>query len=82
MQDKTIKKEIKCAVLGYGPAFNMGKYHCQLIKETKGMRVVSICDLNPERTAVAKKDFPEVTTYNSAEETLKKTDIDLVTIVT
>jgi len=25
MKDKTIGKEIKCAVLGYGPAFNMGK---------------------------------------------------------
>lgn len=82
MEDKVTEKEIKCAVLGYGPAFNMGKYHCKLIREVKGLSLMSICDLNPERTAVAKKDFPEVTTYNSVDEMLKKADIDLVTIVT
>ena len=82
MQNENIEKEIKCAVLGYGPAFNMGKRHCELIKETEGLKLVSICDLNPERTATAKKDFPEVITYNSVEEMLKKAELDLVSIVT
>lgn len=77
-----MREEIPCAVVGYGPAFNMGKAHCEYITETEGLKLVAVCDLNPERTTVAKKDFPGIQTYNELSEMLRKVDIDLVTIVT
>lgn len=75
-------KTIGCAVIGYGPAFNMGKAHCGWIEETRGLEIVAVCDLDPKRTAAAKADFPEVDTYNDLEEMLKDDSIDLVTVVT
>ncbi len=75
-------KVIKCAVVGYGPAFNMGKAHCEWIKATEGLSLVAVCDIDPKRTAVAKQDFPWIKTYTDVGKMLRDADVDLVTIVT
>ena len=76
------EKVIRCGVVGYGPAFNMGKAHCDWIRSTEGLSLVAVCDIDPKRTAVAKKDFPWIEAYNHIDEMLSYADIDLVTIVT
>ena len=72
---------IRGAVIGYGPAFNMGKHHASQMTNTEGIECVAICDIDRSRTRAAKKDFPNVTTYNSLRTMLKKGDYDLISVV-
>ncbi len=73
---------IKCGVVGYGPAFNMGRFHADIISKTRGLELRAIADINPERLEIAKKDFPWIETYTSIEKMLEKSDVECVTIVT
>jgi len=83
MNEKTVRKnKVKCAVIGFGPAFNMGKFHCEQITATNGLELVAICDADPKRTEAAKKDFPKIKTFNDLGKMLKDADFDLVTVVT
>ncbi len=83
MNGKTANKnKIKCAVIGYGPAFNMGKAHCNQIKATEGLELVAVCDADPKRTEAARKDFPEIKTYEDLGKMLGDAEFDLVTVVT
>jgi len=75
-------KTIRCAVIGYGAAFNMGKAHANWINSTKGMKTVAVCDVDPKRTAAAAEDFPGIETYNDLSEMLEKSDFDLAVVVT
>ena len=72
---------IRAAVIGYGPAFNMGKHHASQMAHTEGIECVAICDIDKARTKAAKKDFPGVNTYNSVQTLLKKEDFDFVSVV-
>jgi len=72
---------VSCAVIGYGPAFNMGKAHCNWIQKTKGLDLFAVCDLDPKRTEAAKKDFPGIVTFNDVDDLLEES-FDLATIVT
>jgi len=72
---------IRGAVIGYGPAFNMGKHHASQMTNTDGIECVAICDIDKARTKAAKKDFPNVKTYNSVQTMLKKEDFDLASVV-
>jgi scyllo-inositol 2-dehydrogenase (NADP+) len=72
---------VSCAVVGYGPAFNMGKAHAGWIKKTKGLDLFAICDVDPKRTKAAEEDFPGIQTFNNLDDLLK-VDFDLATIVT
>jgi scyllo-inositol 2-dehydrogenase (NADP+) len=72
---------IRGAVIGYGPAFNMGKHHASQMENTEGIECVAICDIDRARTRAAKKDFPDVNTYNSVRSMLKKEDFDLASVV-
>jgi len=74
-------KVIQGAVIGYGPAFNMGKHHAEQMVNTEGIECVAICDIDRSRTRAAKKDFPDVTTYNNIRTMLKRADFDLVSVV-
>jgi scyllo-inositol 2-dehydrogenase (NADP+) len=78
----TSGKDIGCGVIGFGPAFNMGRYHCELISSTPGLRLVSICDSNPERLRAAQHDFPTVKTYPAIEGVLSDPAVEAVTVVT
>jgi len=73
--------DIKVGVVGYGGAFSISIWHIKEIKQA-GMTLVAIADTDPKRVKVAKKDFPGVQTYTSLGGMLKKSDVDLVVIVT
>ena len=74
--------KIRCAMLGYGGAFNMGKGHSDWINATGRMEAVAACDLDPARMESAKEDFPHFRTYTDVSKMLEDDGIDLVVIIT
>ena len=80
---KRFKKasDIKVGAIGYGGAFNMGKAHLGQMQQA-GMTPVAVAEIDPERLKVASDDFPGIETYPSVAAMLKKSDVDLVAIIT
>lgn len=72
---------IRCGVIGYGGAFNMGRAHGEYITQTEGLELTAVCDLDASRTEAAKADFPHISTYNAVEDLLAAPDVDLAVIV-
>ena len=72
------KKTLKIGVIGYGPAFNMGKYHLTQLQQTGRAAPVAVCDLDEKRLAVAREEFPGVETFTDVGAMLKKSDADLI----
>ncbi|MFZ2655804.1 MAG: Gfo/Idh/MocA family oxidoreductase, partial [Victivallales bacterium] len=73
--------EIKVGVIGYGGAFNMGKSHLNEMKKA-GMTPTAVAEIDKERLKVAETDFPGIETYTSVAEMLKKSDVNLLAIIT
>lgn len=73
--------DIKVGVVGYGGAFNMGRSHLSEMKQA-GMTPVAVCELDPERLKVAENDFPGIETYSKVDQMIRKSDVNLVTIIT
>jgi predicted dehydrogenase len=76
-----MSRTIRCGVIGYGGAFNMGRAHAEYITQTDGLELAAICDLDAARTAVAQEDFAGIQTYNAVAEMLASPAIDLAVIV-
>ncbi len=74
-------REIKVGVIGYGGAFDMGRKHLLEMMRAK-MTPVAVADIDPARLEVAHRDFPGIGTYTSVSTMLKKSGVDLVTIIT
>ncbi len=74
--------KIGCAVVGYGPTFNFGWVHCKWIEAVADMRLLAICDRDPERAALAREEFPALDVTEDLEEVLAREDIDMVSVVT
>jgi predicted dehydrogenase len=75
--------KIGCAVVGYGPTFNFGGMHCKWIEAVEDMRLLAICDRDPERAALARSEWPEtVDVSQDLDEVLARDDIDMVSVVT
>jgi scyllo-inositol 2-dehydrogenase (NADP+) len=78
LQDKTVN----CGILGYGPAFGMGKHHSNFINATEGLKTTAVCDSNPERVAAAKSEVPQLQGYfTDLKDMLKMKELDLVVVV-
>ncbi len=73
--------DIKVGVIGYGGAFNMGRSHLNEMKRA-GMTPVAVADVDAARLKVAEEDFPGIQTYSSAAAMLRKSDANLVTLIT
>jgi predicted dehydrogenase len=74
-------KDIKVGAVGYGGAFHMGRAHLGEMQRA-GMTPVAACDIDPERLKVAEEEFPGIETYTSVAAMLKKSDVDLLAIIT
>lgn len=74
-------EDIKVGVIGYGGAFNMGRSHLNEMKKA-GMTPVAAMDLDAERLKVAEEEFPGIETYTDLTTMLKKSDVNLVAIIT
>src|SRR5258707_759444 len=83
MRRKPLAKSetIRCGVIGYGGAFNMGKAHLGWMKAA-GMDPVAACDMDSKRAAVAKEDYPDIRTFTDVAKLLKEGEVDLITIIT
>ncbi len=74
-------KDVRVGVVGYGGAFNMGRAHLSQMQEA-GMVPTAVAEIDPARLEVAGEDFPDIETYSSVGEMLKKSDVNLVAIIT
>ncbi len=75
-------RTIKCACIGYGGAFNMGKTHMLSCAKTR-MIPVAVCDVDPKRTETAKAELgDQIQTYSSVADLLDQSDADLITVIT
>jgi len=74
-------EEIRCAVIGYGGAFNMGKAHLSQM-QAAGMVPAAVAEIDEERLKVAEEEFPGIQTFRSVEDMLSEAAPDLVTIIT
>ncbi len=75
------RDEIKCAVVGYGGAFDMGRKHLEQMRGA-GMTPHAAADLAEDRLKVAEEDFPGIRTYTAVEEMLADAAPDLVAVIT
>jgi len=73
--------DIKVGVVGYGGAFNMGKGHLEQMKKA-GMTPWAVCEIDKSRLVIAQADFPGIETYTSLDTMLKKSDVNLIVIIT
>ncbi len=73
---------VRCGIVGYGGAFNMGKLHADTIRQIPGMTVTAVCDTDPQRRSAAQAEQPDVTVHASVEEMIAADRIDLGVIVT
>ena len=73
--------DIRVGVIGYGGAFNMGRGHLKEMEQA-GMTPVAVCEVDAERLKVAETDFPGIQTYSTVAEMLRRSDVNLVTIIT
>jgi scyllo-inositol 2-dehydrogenase (NADP+) len=74
-------KDIKVGAIGYGGAFNMGKSHLNEMQRA-GMVPTAVAEIDKSRLKVADGDFPGIETYSSVAEMLKKSDVNLLAIIT
>ncbi len=72
---------IKVGVVGYGGAFNMGRHHLNEMAKA-GMTPTAVCEIDPERRKVAEQEFPGIKTFANLSEMLKKSDVQLLAVIT
>ena len=75
------KKTIGAALVGYGPAFNMGRLHGTSLQEQAGIQVVAVCDTDPQRQAAAQEDFPGIAAYGKVEDLLQDPQVGLCVLI-
>lgn len=59
----------------------MGRTHLMEMKAA-GMRPVAVAEIDPLRLAVATQDFPGISTFDTVDHLLERSDADIVTIIT
>jgi predicted dehydrogenase len=72
---------IKCGVIGYGGSFNMGKSHLDQML-LAGMIPTAICEVDRGRLDQASRDFPGIELYESVEQMLARSSVELLSIIT
>ena len=73
--------KIKVGIVGYGSSYGMGGIHLKEMAKA-GMTPVAIADTDPARQKAAGVDFPGIETYSSLSEMLKKSSVNLITMIT
>jgi len=72
------RAEIRFGLVGYGPLFGMGGHHAGMIAQTQGFTLAAICDKDPARLEVAKKEQGDhIATFTDAKEMANSGLIDL-----
>lgn len=79
---RKVREPLKAGVVGYGGAFNMGKRHIEWYRDGAGFIPTAVCDSDSARRKSAEEDFPGIETYSSVTQMLKKSPVEVVTIIT
>ena len=74
------KDTLGIGILGYAPS--VGRTHGLGAEETPGLALRAVCDLNPAQLERARRDFPEISIFSSAEAFADAEDVDLVIVAT
>lgn len=77
-----MSKTFKVAVIGYGPAFNMGPTHINSIIANPGFEIAAVCDASEERQKAAKEAYPQIQTFGDVGVMLDTVKLDLAVIIT
>jgi scyllo-inositol 2-dehydrogenase (NADP+) len=76
----TDASQIKVGVIGYSPAFNMGRGHMTEAQRA-GMVPTAVADLSEDNLAQAKVDFPGIKTYRDGNALIDDPDVNLVILI-
>lgn len=72
---------VKVGVIGYSSSFHMGRAHLTEMKKA-GMVPAAMAELDKSRMRAAEQDFPGIRAFNSVTEMLKKSDVELLALIT
>lgn len=72
--------QINVGIIGYSPAFNMGRAHMSQAQKA-GMTPTAVADLNPDLLAAAQEDFPGIKTYSDGNDLINDPDVNLVVLI-
>ena len=73
---------VRIGLLGYGPAFQMGKHHSERIAQTQGFELAAVCDRDPARLEAAKEEQGEhLATFTDARQMGASGLIDLGIVI-
>ncbi|NKB70836.1 MAG: hypothetical protein GKR89_27510 [Candidatus Latescibacteria bacterium] len=76
------KGPVRIGLLGYGPAFQMGKHHSERIAQTQGFELTAVCDRDPARLEAAKEEQGDhIATFTDAGEMGNSGLIDLGIVI-
>jgi len=73
--------DIKVGCIGYGGIYNMGRQHLNEMAKA-GMTPVAVCELDANRLKIAGEHFPGIQMFSSVAEMLKKSDVNLLAVIT
>jgi len=74
---------IRVGLIGYGPAFGMGKYHADYMAETSGLETVAVADINPKALRQARQELgEEILTFDSVSKMLAADVVDMCVVIT
>jgi scyllo-inositol 2-dehydrogenase (NADP+) len=73
--------DIRVGVIGYGGAFQMGKYHFEDARRV-GMTPVAVAEPLRERRRAAEDEIDGIQTFRTISDMLNKTDVNLVCVLT
>jgi len=73
---------INAGLIGYGPAFNMGRLHAEAIIAQTGMKTVAVCDLDSARTRQSQSELAgRFEVFDRVEDLLARDMVDLVIVI-
>ncbi len=75
-------RDLGVAVVGYGPFGGMGYLHGLAATETDGLRLAAAVDTSAERLDAARRDFPDLHTYDDADALAGDDTVDIVIVAT
>lgn len=76
------ERALGVGIIGYGVHGGMGLTHGTAAQRTAGLRFVAACDSGPARLETARKQFPGLRTYATADELAADPDVDIVIVAT
>jgi predicted dehydrogenase/type 1 glutamine amidotransferase len=73
---------LRFGLLGYGPAYGMGKHHADQVRATQGFELTAVCDTDPARLQAARTEQGDrIALYSKAEQMAASGLIDVGVVI-